>query len=143
MGSGTEDQVSNFHFALHAGITETWETGLPRQQEISRVLCEITDNARSQLIGGATAIDVVQAAALAMEDYPLFNAGKGAMLNEAREHEVRVFLVPFSIRREGLRRVLERPSSSITRYKESCRRSCALRGVGGFFIMRSLRQSPR
>jgi Asparaginase len=81
-GSEMEDQVSNFHFALHASITETWETDLPRRQEIPRVLREITGNARSQLIGGETAIDVVQAAVLAMEDYPLYNAGKGAMLNE-------------------------------------------------------------
>ena len=39
------------------------------------------------LEGGGTALDAVQAAAVALEDDPLFNAGRGAVLNERGEVE--------------------------------------------------------
>jgi len=39
------------------------------------------------LAGGGTALDAVQAAAVTLEDDPLFNAGRGAVLNEHGEAE--------------------------------------------------------
>ena len=40
------------------------------------------------LQGGGSALDAVQAAVQALEDCPLFNAGHGAVFNEAGEHEL-------------------------------------------------------
>ena len=39
------------------------------------------------LSSGGCALDAVQAAAVALEDDPLFNAGRGAVVNEHREIE--------------------------------------------------------
>jgi Asparaginase len=65
-------------FALHAGTIESWRTNLPYQQAIERVLSEIAEIARMSLRSRASALDVVEAAVIAMEDCPFFNAGTGA-----------------------------------------------------------------
>jgi len=73
---------------LHAGTTECWETSPSRQQEIEQTLHNIAKSAGSRLASGAKALDVVQFVVSALEDCPLFNAGKGAVLNEDGKHEV-------------------------------------------------------
>lgn len=40
------------------------------------------------LVRGGLALDAVEAAVVALEDHPSFNAGHGAVLNRAREHEL-------------------------------------------------------
>jgi Asparaginase len=55
---------------LHAGTTESWETNLPHQQAIEQVLGEITELARASLLAGASALNVVEAAVIALEDCP-------------------------------------------------------------------------
>lgn len=76
--------------AIHAGTSDSWETDPIHQREVEQTLRAIVAEAGSRLSSGATALDVVQFAVTALEDCPLFNAGKGAVLNEDGEHEVRL-----------------------------------------------------
>ncbi|OXV07802.1 hypothetical protein Egran_04435 [Elaphomyces granulatus] len=90
---GVLPALSETTFALHAGTTESWETNLPHQQAIEQVLGEITEIARASLLAGASALDVVETAVIALEDCPFFNAGTGAALNEdARSSHRRRYL---------------------------------------------------
>lgn len=73
---------------LHAGTSESWETNPGHQLEIEQMLRVTVAEAGSRLSSGATALDVVQFAVSALEDYPFFNTGNRAMLNEDGEHEV-------------------------------------------------------
>jgi L-asparaginase / beta-aspartyl-peptidase len=50
---------------------------------------------------GGTALDAVTAAVVAMEDNPLFNAGRGAVYTEAGEHELDAAAMDGATRRAG------------------------------------------
>ena len=80
---------SKYAVALHAGATESWKTDPTHQQRVESILNEVALEAGSRLSCGAKALDVVQAAVSALEDCEHFNAGRGAVLNEDGEHEVR------------------------------------------------------
>lgn len=73
---------------LHGGTSDFWERDSIYQREIEQMLRATVAEAGSRLSSGATALDVVQFAVSVLEDCPLFNAGKGAVLNEDGEHEV-------------------------------------------------------
>ena len=81
--------ISKYGIIVHAGTNESWTTRYAHQQTIEDILDRIAEQAKSQLAAGARAVDVVQNAVAAMETCELFNAGKGAALNEDKEHEVR------------------------------------------------------
>ena len=81
--------ISKYGVIIHAGTNESWTTNHTYQQSIEDTLHCIAEKAGSQLAAGARALDVVQDAVAAMETCELFNAGKGAALNEDGEHEVR------------------------------------------------------
>jgi beta-aspartyl-peptidase (threonine type) len=66
------------------------ETDLILQQAIEMVLFETAETARVSLRAGATALEVVETAMIALENCPIFNAGKGAALTEDATHEVRL-----------------------------------------------------
>lgn len=87
--SFTNMSISTYGVIIHAGATESWTTNHTHQQSIEETLNLIAEKAGSQLAAGARAIDVVQDAVAAMETCELFYAGKGAVLNEDGEHEVR------------------------------------------------------
>ena len=74
--------------ALHAGTCDIWNHDAKYQQEVEEILGEIAERAGAKLRSGETAIDVVQAVVVSLENCPLFNAGKGAILNEDGEHEL-------------------------------------------------------
>ena len=80
--------TAKFAVALHVGTSETWNNDAVHQQEVEKILKAIAETAGAKLSSGAKAIDVVQAVVTSLEDCPLFNAGKGAVLNEDGEHEV-------------------------------------------------------
>ena len=79
---------AKFAVALHAGTSDTWNNDAVHQQEVEKILKTIAETAGAKLSSDAKAIDVVQAVVTSLEDCPLFNAGKGAVLNEDSEHEV-------------------------------------------------------
>lgn len=80
--------TAKFAVALHAGTSDTWNNDAVHQQEVEKILKTIAETAGAKLSSGAKAIDVVQAVVTSLEDCPLFNAGKGAVLNKDSEHEV-------------------------------------------------------
>ncbi len=84
----TDMSVSNYGIVIHAGTTESWTTNSTHQQTIEDILNRIAEEAGSQLAAGERAVDVVRDVVAAMETCELFNAGKGAALNEDGEHEV-------------------------------------------------------
>ena len=84
--------ISKYGIIIHAGTSESWTTSYAHQQTIEDILNRIVEKAKSQLTAGAKAVDVVQNAVAAMEACEFFNAGKGAVLNEDKEHEVRSHL---------------------------------------------------
>jgi beta-aspartyl-peptidase (threonine type) len=68
-----------FAVALHGGAVFSRRDQAPKVAFLERLLPE----ARAALASGAKAIDVVETAIAAMEDSGVFNAGKGAIANQA------------------------------------------------------------
>lgn len=83
----------NYGVALHAGTCDIWNNDTTYQLEVEKILKEVVEDARTKLRSGETALDIVQGVVTSLEDCPLFNAGKGAVLNEDAEHEVSAFSV--------------------------------------------------
>ena len=73
---------------LHAGTSDACETDPERVQDIEQILHLLATSAGDQLRSGIRALDVVQFVVAALEDCPLFDAGKGAALNVEGSHEV-------------------------------------------------------
>lgn len=76
--------------AIHGGAGT-----IPRASFTPESYRAARDGLRSALVAGweilargGPALDAVEAAVVALEDHPSFNAGHGAVLNEAREHEL-------------------------------------------------------
>ncbi|WP_308446444.1 isoaspartyl peptidase/L-asparaginase [Chitinimonas sp. BJYL2] len=69
--------------ALHAGLHAALDEGLGR------------------LMAGQTALDAVEAAVMALEDNPLFNAGRGAVFNDQGFVELEAAIMDGPMRRAG------------------------------------------
>lgn len=80
---------ANYSVLLHAGTTESWRAEPEFQEAAEQALYEMAQRAGSMLASGAKSIDVAEDVVTQLEDCPLFNAGKGAVLNEKGKHEVR------------------------------------------------------
>lgn len=81
--------LGNFCIALHAGSADSWGSRAQKESEILEFLQTIAQTAGDKLKADETALSVVQSVVGALEDCPLFNAGKGSVLNENGAHEVR------------------------------------------------------
>ena len=75
--------MSRCRLVIHggAGVIDRASLTAEREAEFRRALNAIAADAYARLQTGATAIDVVENAVMALEDFPLFNAGHGAVLN--------------------------------------------------------------
>ncbi|MBA2505792.1 MAG: isoaspartyl peptidase/L-asparaginase [Thermoleophilaceae bacterium] len=77
--------MADFVLAVHGGA------GTPRkgldEPRFHRGLAEALRAGHTILARGGSAVDAVQAAVVALEDDPIFNAGRGAVLNEPGEVE--------------------------------------------------------
>ncbi|HEV2673821.1 MAG TPA: isoaspartyl peptidase/L-asparaginase [Aliidongia sp.] len=85
-GAGTIDRAAltpDLAAAYHAGLRHAIEQGA------------------AVLAGGGSALDAVTAAVVALEDCPLFNAGKGAVLNADARHELDSAIMEGTTRRAG------------------------------------------
>ena len=82
--------VSRCALAIHGGCGVMREADLtPAEWQDARdVLASVLRSGWDLLKAGGTALDVVQAAVTRLEDAPSFNAGHGAALNAAGEHEL-------------------------------------------------------
>ena len=77
------EPVRTFGLVLHggAGVIQREELSPVLEAEYRTVLGEALDAGYAELDRGGTAVDAVVAAVRIMEDSPLFNAGRGAVLN--------------------------------------------------------------
>jgi L-asparaginase / beta-aspartyl-peptidase len=77
-------QSSNFHaLVIHGGAGDMTEISLPPlvQKDYLKVLNHALQTGDSVLKQGGTCMDAVEKTIQILEDCPLFNAGKGAVLN--------------------------------------------------------------
>ena len=80
-------QSQSWSIILHGGCSNSCPDD-ETQREIRRNLVTVLTAAVARLEAGVTAREVVVHAVAALEDYPLFNAGKGAALTIEGDHEV-------------------------------------------------------
>ncbi|KAL8839490.1 MAG: hypothetical protein Q9170_001713 [Blastenia crenularia] len=85
--------AANYSVLIHAGTTETWSGDVDYQQAAEQTLYTIAQKAGSMLASGVSSVGVVERAVIELEDCPLFNAGKGAVLDEKGEHELEAGIV--------------------------------------------------
>ncbi|KAL8929841.1 MAG: hypothetical protein Q9208_000985 [Pyrenodesmia sp. 3 TL-2023] len=82
-----------FSILLHAGTTESWIADPGSQKSAEQALFDIAREAGSRLASGARSVDIVEHVVSYLEDCPLFNAGKGAVLNNKGKHELEAGIV--------------------------------------------------
>ena len=75
--------ANHVRFALHggAGVIDRASLSAEKEARFRAALARITQDSVDQLKAGKSAIDVVEFAIREMEDFPLFNAGHGAVIN--------------------------------------------------------------
>ena len=80
----------NFSIAVHGGAgTILRSTMTPTLQlQYEHALEQAIDAGYRILDGGGSSLDAVEAAVVSLEDFPLFNAGKGAVFNNVGGHEM-------------------------------------------------------
>ena len=82
--------AQNIAIAIHGGagtiLRETMTPDLQLQYE--QGLQDALNAGYAMLTAGGTAIDAVEAAVASLEDFPLFNAGRGAVFNHIGHHEM-------------------------------------------------------
>lgn len=81
---------NEYAIAIHGGAGAMSKGKLTPEQEneIQTILKSIIEEGLSSLEHGASALDVVQAAVVQLENCPWFNAGKGAVFNHEGTHEL-------------------------------------------------------
>ncbi len=84
-----------------AGVIECSALGAQDEREIRAALDRALDAGNAVLASGGSALDAVEAAVVAMEESPQFNAGKGAVFNAEGRHELDASIMDGSTRRAG------------------------------------------
>lgn len=81
---------NNFAIAIHGGAGTILRSLMTPEKESLYIkgLQEAIDAGHKILKEGGTSIDAVEAAVVALENYPLFNAGKGAVFTNKGTHEM-------------------------------------------------------
>jgi len=89
--------------AIHGGAGAARESplGAAREEALRRALADVLDAGARALAAGVPSLDVVEAAVRALEDSPLFNAGKGAVFNARGEHELEAAIMDGGTLRAG------------------------------------------
>jgi len=82
--------MSQLTIAVHGGagtiLKENMTPGL--QQRYEQALQQALDTGYDILAAGGSSLDAVTAATVVLEDFPLFNAGKGSVFNHTGGHEM-------------------------------------------------------
>jgi beta-aspartyl-peptidase (threonine type) len=84
-----------------AGVIDRRSLTPEREAEFRVALARIAAAAWARLTAGATALDVVESAVRDLEDFPLFNAGRGAVLNADGVVEMDASIMDGRTRRGG------------------------------------------
>ncbi len=82
--------MNNWAIAIHGGAGTILRSSMTAalQAEYEHALKEALSKGRHILSAGGSSLDAVEAAVVSLEDFPLFNAGKGAVFNNSGEHEM-------------------------------------------------------
>ncbi|MBP8726026.1 MAG: isoaspartyl peptidase/L-asparaginase [Saprospiraceae bacterium] len=96
-------KTHNYCIAIHGGagtlLREKMDARLRKKYE--NALSAALDVGYAMLEGGGSALDAVVASVSALEDCPLFNAGRGSVFNARGEHEMDAAIMEGSSRRVG------------------------------------------
>lgn len=81
---------NNFGIAVHGGAGTILRSLMTPEKEALYIkgLQEAIDAGHKILISGGSSVDAVEAAVMALENFPLFNAGKGAVFTNKGTHEM-------------------------------------------------------
>ena len=79
-----------FSIAIHGGAGTILRSSMTPelQQQYEHALQAALDTGYAILDAGGSSLDAVEAAVVSLEDFPLFNAGKGAVFNNIGAHEL-------------------------------------------------------
>lgn len=89
MDTEREANWNSWAIALHGGAgTISRELPPDREQACRHALKTVLEMGKSRLEQGASALDVVEAVAMLLEDEPMFNAGHGAVFTSEGTHEL-------------------------------------------------------
>jgi beta-aspartyl-peptidase (threonine type) len=89
--------------AIHGGAGTILRVSMTAEKEAAykAALQEAIDIGDKVLAGGGSALDAVEAAVIAMEDNPLFNAGRGAVFTHDGTHELDASIMCGTTRQAG------------------------------------------
>lgn len=92
-----------FALVVHggAGVIERDQLSAAEEQSIRADLDAALEAGRRILAGGGSALDAVEAAVVALEEFPRFNAGKGSVYNAEGRHELDASIMEGQTRRAG------------------------------------------
>ncbi len=81
---------NNFGIAVHGGAGTILRSLMTPEKEALYIkgLQEAIDAGHKILISGGSSVDAVEAAVMVLENFPLFNAGKGAVFTNKATHEM-------------------------------------------------------
>lgn len=81
---------NNFGIAVHGGAGTILRSLMTPEKEALYIkgLQEAIDAGHKILISGGSSVDAVEAAVMVLENFPLFNAGKGAVFTNKGTHEM-------------------------------------------------------
>ena len=96
-------QAQHFALVIHggAGVIERDQLSAADEQSIRAELEQALEAGRTILASGGSALDAVEAAVVALEESPRFNAGKGSVYNADGKHELDASLMEGHTRRAG------------------------------------------
>ena len=96
-------QTQPFALAIHggAGVIERDQLSAADEQSIRADLERALEAGRAILAEGGSALDAVEAAVVALEESPRFNAGKGSVYNAEGRHELDASIMEGRTRRAG------------------------------------------
>lgn len=86
--------------AVHGGAGEV-QAGAPGERGMRRALTRCLEEGRALLAAGGSALDAVEAAVRRLEDHPLFNAGRGAVLTAEGGAELDASIMDGATREAG------------------------------------------
>ncbi len=97
------DAMGSYAIAIHGGAGTVLRVELTPEKAsaIHSGLAVALDAGESILRAGGAALDAVEAAVVALEDDPLFNAGRGAVFNDAGFHELEAAVMDGTTRAAG------------------------------------------
>lgn len=96
-------QTQHFALVIHggAGVIERDQLSAADEQSIRTDLELALEAGRAILADGGSALDAVEAAVVALEESPRFNAGKGSVYNAEGRHELDASIMEGKTRRAG------------------------------------------